>query len=76
MREAGTRVSGYDAAASRASSQASESSDPSEQTTRARSGQDALFGEGFGGGGFGEDPVDDVDVAEVIKPKQRGRKRG
>ena len=54
---------------------APENEAPSHGTT-SRSGQDALFGEGFGGGGFGEEPVDEVDVSEVIKPKTRGRKRG
>ena len=43
-------------------------------------GQDALFGdgfhEGFGGRDFGEDAADEVDVADVIKPRQRGRRRG
>ncbi len=45
-----------------------------------RRGQDALFGDGFqgdfGGTDFGEDAVDEVDVADVIKPRQRGRRRG
>ncbi len=63
------------AATNRAGDHAPES-DASSHGTTSRRGQDALFGEGFGGGGFGEEPVDEVDVSEVIKPKTRGRKRG
>ena len=52
----------------------------SDQPGTRRRGQEALFGGGFqggfGGADFGEDAVDEIDVADVIKPKQRGKRRG
>ncbi len=55
--------------------------DAAAQPGQQRRGQDALFGdgfqEGFGGTDFGEDAADEVDVSDVIKPRQRGgRRRG